>query len=122
MPDPNNIGKTILTETRYVKPTATGPAPFVPDFVGGDTIVAGACPLPQVVTAAPGELESACYQLPDGSVIDIKITTEVDATGALISVRGYTLPTLQPIAAFDQSKLVNCVCPAPTNTGINPSW
>jgi len=122
MPDPNHTGKTILTETRYVKPTSAGPTPFVPDFIGGDSVVAGACPLPQVVTAAPGDLESACYTMPDGSVVPIKITTEVDAAGNLVAIHGYSLPTLQPIAAFDQSKLTQCVCPTPTNTGVNSSW
>ena len=122
MPDPLNLGKTILTETRYVKPTSTGQMPFVPDFAAGDSIVAGACPLPQIVTAAPGDLENAWYQMPDGTVIAIKITTDVDSSGNLLAVQGYSLPTLQPIAGFSQNNLVTKTCPSPTNTGVNPSW
>lgn len=123
MPDPNNLGKTILTETRYVKPTATGPMPFVPNFAGGDVVEAGACPLPQVLTAAPGELQSAWYDFGGGSVAAIKITTETDSQGNIIAVHGYSLPTLAPIPSFNQANLVTRpACPTPTNTGVNPSW
>ena len=122
MSDPTTPGKTILTETRYVKPSATGPMPFVPDFVAGDTVIAGACPLPQIVTSAPGELEDAWYNL-GGSVVAIKITTETDASGNIIAVHGFSLPTLQPIVGFVQTNLVaRPACPVPTNTGINASW
>ena len=127
MPDPTNLGKTILTETRYIQPTGSGPMPFVPNFAGGDTVAVGACPVPQVVatTVATGDLENACYQATAGGpIVAIKIVTEVAADGTL-TVLGFSLPTLQPIAGFDPTKLVACPvtpCPTPTNTGVNSNW
>jgi hypothetical protein len=126
MPDPNHLGKTILTETRYVMGTPVGPMPFVPDFAAGDTVAVGACPLPTVVaqTVATGDLQNACYTMPDNSVVAIKIVTEVAPDGTL-TVLGFSLPTLQPIVGFDQTKLTACPvtpCATPTNTGINSSW
>jgi hypothetical protein len=126
MPDPANLGKTILTEVRYIKNTPTGPHPFVPDFTT-DVITPGACPVPQVVatTVATGDLENACYQATAGGPITkIKIVTEVAPDGTL-TVLGFSVPTLQPIAGFDPAKLVACPvtpCPTPTNTGVNPNW
>ncbi len=128
MPDPTTPGKTILTETRYVKPTATGPMPFVPDFVAGDLLAIGACPLAQVVASAnaTGDLEDACYKLPDDSIVPVKIIVEVDPTTGALSVLAFSVPTLQPIVGFDQANLVACPLPAPcatpTNTGVNGNW
>lgn len=128
MPDPNNLGKTILTETRFVKPGATGPTPFVPDFAGGDTVTIGACPLAQVVASAnaTGDLEDACYQeTVGGPIVPVKIVVVVDPDTAALTVQAFSVPTLQPIVNFDQTKLVACPvtpCPTPTNTGINPTW
>jgi hypothetical protein len=126
MPDPAHLGKTILTETRYVMPSATGPMPFVPNFVAGDVIAIGACPLPTVVTQtfATGDLQNAWYTMPDGSVVAIKVVTEVGPDGTL-TVLGFTIPTLTPITPFDPTKLVVMPvvpCPTPTNNGINSSW
>lgn len=125
MPDPVNLGKTILTETRYVMATAAGPTPFVPNFAGGDTVAPGACPLSTIVTSivATGDMQNACYN--NGTaVVPIKIVTEVAPNGTL-TVLAFSLPTLAPIVGFDPSALVACpapACPTPTNTGINSSW